>query len=249
MFSVDLSWTEPTVEKVGERRERIARERSTTPSATPSIRSTISSRASIRSIAKEQVLWWTSSLKKAKSLKPIKAVHLDRPSTSRSTTTNHSRKTSGSSPRHVEVELPHFRDPALQPAWTYSSSISAKLPSGQSLDPPDDEVPGLEGHASSRVIKAGGPRSPSKPIPVCNRVLISVDADQSPDERQWNVKTVKIPGRAKPVVDTQDSHPFNPGSLAPCIIRRSPDVSELIDVDTYKTPDGKRKRHVSGLFQ
>ncbi|CAI6251648.1 unnamed protein product [Periconia digitata] len=222
MFSADLSWTEASVEKVGERRERKARERPT-PSATPSINSTISSRASIKSIAKDKVLFWTSNLKKAKSLKPIKNVVSERPSTSRSTTASHSRKTSSSSPRHIDIEIPYdLRDPTLQPpAWTYSSSLSSKLPSGQPIDLPVHEVPELEGDVSSRGIKS--------------------NASRSPREQHWNMK---ILGREKPTEETKETHHFNPGSFAPCIIRRAPDVAELAAVDTYKSPDGKRRRRV-----
>lgn len=163
MFSVDLSWTEASAEKVGERRERIARERST-PSATPSIKSTISSSTSIKSITKDKVLFWTSNVKKAKSLKPIKSARSDRPGTSRSTATSHSRKTSNSSPRHIEIDVSHhWRDPALQPAWTYTSSLSPNLPSGQPIESPAYEVPELEGDGSSRGIKSQGAPSPCKP--------------------------------------------------------------------------------------
>ncbi|PVI07090.1 hypothetical protein DM02DRAFT_581002 [Periconia macrospinosa] len=206
MFSADLSWTEASVEKVGERRERIAKDRATPP-ATPSIKSTISSSTSIKSVTKDKILFWTSNLKKAKSLNPIKSVRSDRPGTSRSTTASHSRKTSGSSPRHVEIEVPHhWRDPALQPAWTYSSSLSPNLPSGQPIEPSVHEVPELEADGSSTT----------------NHIS---------DERPWHVKTSR---RGKD--EAHNTRQFNPGSFAPCIIRRSPDVAELAAVSDVYAP-------------
>lgn len=156
MFSADLSWTEPDTEKVGERRERIAKQRST-PSATPSIRSSKSSRSSIPD---DRELWWTSSLRKAKSIKPSRKA---RPDTSRS---GHSKKTSSSLPQipqKLEIEPPHdLKDPIHQPAWTYSTSLSPTLPSGAALDPPEYEVPELEGDLSSRGTNSSGSRSSRK---------------------------------------------------------------------------------------
>ncbi|KAF2686531.1 hypothetical protein K458DRAFT_429530, partial [Lentithecium fluviatile CBS 122367] len=163
MFAADLSWVEGDgVEKVGERKERKARERSTpSVSVEPSIRSSRSSRDSVSSTADDKEMWWTSSLKKAKSLRPNKKA---RPTTSRSTATQHIRKTSASLPEAIETDdfaLPHkLRDPSLQPSWTYSSTIATKLPSGAPLDPPVYEVPELEGDYSSRgTVSSGGSRS------------------------------------------------------------------------------------------
>ncbi|KAF2176741.1 hypothetical protein K469DRAFT_645200 [Zopfia rhizophila CBS 207.26] len=142
MFSADLSWTDPDTEKVGERRERKARERSSS-SATPSLKSSKSSKSSI-SVDRE--LWWPSSLKKAKSVKPSKRL---RPDTSRGI--DHARKQSGSMPHSLDLEPPvRMKDPSLQPGWTYSSSLSSTLPSGASLDLPEYEVPELEGDLATR---------------------------------------------------------------------------------------------------
>lgn len=158
MFSADLSWTEPDTEKVGERKERLAREREKerlTPSVAPSIRSSKSSKSSI---PEDRELWWTASLKKARSMKPTKKI---RPGTSHSS--NHSRKASSSLPRPLEVETSgDLKDPTLQPAWTYSTSLSPTLPSGAPLDPPEYEVPELEGDVSSRGTNSSGSRSSRK---------------------------------------------------------------------------------------
>ncbi|KAL1792003.1 hypothetical protein ACET3X_009754 [Alternaria dauci] len=43
-----------------------------------------------------------------------------------------------------------LKDPELQPGWTYTSSLSATLPSGDPLHPRQHEVPELEGDISSR---------------------------------------------------------------------------------------------------
>lgn len=177
MFAADLSWTEPDTEKVGERRERIAKERST-PSAAPSVKSSRSSKASVSSIADDRELWWTSNLKKAKSLNPIRKPKL-RPGTSRSTATQQSRKASSTLPRTVEIEIPNdLRDPSLQPAWTYSSSLSATLPSGAPLDPPEYEVPELEGDYSSRGTNSSGSRS-SRKCRMSNAAQSVIDTDWS----------------------------------------------------------------------
>jgi hypothetical protein len=154
MFSADLSWVDPDTEKVGERRERIAKERSST-SAAPSLRNSISSKSSIFD---NRELWWTSGLKKAKGLKPSKK---GRPDTSHSTPDT--RKASNSLPRTLQHEpSDDLRDPTLQPAWTYSTTLSTTLPSGAPLDPPEHEVPELEGDLSSRCTNSSGSRSSRK---------------------------------------------------------------------------------------
>ncbi|KAF2447792.1 hypothetical protein P171DRAFT_231903 [Karstenula rhodostoma CBS 690.94] len=158
MFSADLSWTDPDTEKVGVRRERIAKERSL-HSTTPSVSSSRSSIAS--SFADERQLWWTSSLRKAKSLKLNKKA---RPSTSRSNVTDASRPTS-TALRSIESEPSReLKDPSLQPGWTYSSTLSSNLPSGAPLDSPapEYEVPELEGDLSSRGANSTGSRSSRK---------------------------------------------------------------------------------------
>ena len=154
MFSADLSWVDPDTEKVGERRERIAKERSSS-SAAPSLRNSISSKSSIPD---DRELWWTSGLKKAKGLKPSKK---GRPDTSHSTLDT--RKASYSLPRTLQHEpSDDLRDPTLQPAWTYSTTLFTTLPSGAPLDPPEHEVPELEGDLSSRCTNSSGSRSSRK---------------------------------------------------------------------------------------
>lgn len=149
MFTADLSWRDPTTEKIGERRERKARE---SASAAPSVKTSLSSRSSISG---DRELWWTSSLKKVKSIKP----KILRPSTSSSS----SRQTAYTTPRKLDIKLTHeFKDPTLQPGWTYSTTLSQKLPSGASLDLPENEVPELEGDTSSRRTDSTGPRFSSK---------------------------------------------------------------------------------------
>lgn len=138
MFTADLSWSDPMVEKVGERRERKARERASTAG---SFKTTTSSRSSISA---DRELWWTSGLRKAKGLQS----NILRPSSNRSTS---SQKTTRSVPKRSDLELPHsLKDPTLQPSWTYASTLSHTLPSGAPFDLPIDEVPELEGDTSSR---------------------------------------------------------------------------------------------------
>ncbi|KAH7095893.1 hypothetical protein FB567DRAFT_42935 [Paraphoma chrysanthemicola] len=137
MFSADLSWTDPGTEKVGERRERKARERSST---TNSIKTSTSSRSSISG---ERELWWTSGLKKAKDLKPS----ILRPTSQRTT---NSQTTTRSNSKKSAPKLTHsLKDPALQPPWTYATTLSHTLPSGGQFDLPLNEVPELEGDTSS----------------------------------------------------------------------------------------------------
>jgi hypothetical protein len=138
MFSADLSWTGPDTEKVGERRERKARERSSTAN---SIKTSTSSRSSV--VAGRE-LWWSSGLKKAKGIKS----NILRPSSHHSTK---SQTTIRSDRKKLEIQLPHnLKDPTLQPHWTYASTLSPTLPSGAPFDLPVHEVPELEGDSSSR---------------------------------------------------------------------------------------------------
>ncbi|KAL6706510.1 hypothetical protein ACN47E_005449 [Coniothyrium glycines] len=138
MFTADLSWSDPTTETVGERRERKARQRATRAA---SIDTPVSSRSSVSG---DNELWWTSGLRKAKSIRP----NILRPSTSRSTGSQQavSFKPRLSNFSHARA----VRDPALQPGWIYSTTLSPNLPSGIPLDPPLSEVPELEGDASSQ---------------------------------------------------------------------------------------------------
>ncbi|KAF2856310.1 hypothetical protein T440DRAFT_384613 [Plenodomus tracheiphilus IPT5] len=137
MFAADLTWAEPGVEKVGERRERRARERAT-PAG--SINTSNSSRGSVNT---ERELWWTSGLRKAKGIKP--KLSLMRPKTGRSTTSEDAGPRTTSRPQSILVYEHTEQNP--QPAWTYPSTL---LPEASREESPEPEVPELEGDASSR---------------------------------------------------------------------------------------------------
>jgi hypothetical protein len=132
MFATDLQLAKEA-ETVGARRERKAREISTRAA---SIDASISSKSSVST---ERELWWSAGLKKAKNIKP----RILRPSTGRSTSSQKAPK--------LDLRLARdFKDPALQPGYTYSSTLSPTLPSGDSLHFQENEVPELEGDISSR---------------------------------------------------------------------------------------------------
>ncbi|KAF1837621.1 hypothetical protein BDW02DRAFT_645298 [Decorospora gaudefroyi] len=134
MFGTDLQLAKEA-ETVGARRERKARERSTTA---VSIGTSISSKSSVST---EREVWWTAGLRKAKTLTL-------RPSTGRSFS---SQKTYNNVPKRLDLSLARdFKDPALQPCWTYSSTLSPTLPSGDSFHLQEYDVPELEGDLSSR---------------------------------------------------------------------------------------------------
>jgi hypothetical protein len=147
MFTADLSWTGPDTEKVGERRERKARERSITAA---SIKTSSSSR---NSSYVDRELWWTSGLKKAKGIRS----NILRPSSHRSSSSDTT--IARPNPKKLEIQVPHsLRDPTLQPAWTYETTLSPTLPSGASFDLPVHDVPELEGDTSSRHTNSTEPR-------------------------------------------------------------------------------------------
>ena len=133
MFATDLQLAKEA-ETVGARRERKARERFTRAA---SIDTSISSKSSVST---ERELWWSTGLKKAKNIKP----RILRPSTGRSTSSQKAHK-------KLDLRLARdFKHPALQPSYTYSSTLSPTLPSGGSLQFQESEVPELEGDISSR---------------------------------------------------------------------------------------------------
>jgi hypothetical protein len=137
MFATDLQLAKEA-ETVGARRERKARELS---SRADSINTSISSKSSVST---ERELWWSAGLKKAKNIKP----KILRPSTGSS---SGSQKTPNTIPKKLDLRLAReFKDPALQPGYTYSSTLSPTLPSGESLHLQEYEVPELEGDISSR---------------------------------------------------------------------------------------------------
>jgi hypothetical protein len=148
MFSADLSWTEPDTEKIGQRRERKARESSGTAGSIMTNTSSRSSRSGDRDT------WWTLGLKKA--LSP----NTSRPKSRRSTS---SQKTVQTNTKKLELRLPSsLKDPVLQPSWTYASTLSPTLPSGASFDLPTNDVPELEGDTSSGRTNSTEPRPTRK---------------------------------------------------------------------------------------
>lgn len=140
MFATELVLAQEA-ETFGARKQRKARQQSVTGS---SINTSIGSQSSTSSESTEREQWWSQSLKKkAKSIKP----KILRPSTSKSTA---SQKTINAVTQNLDSQLAlHFKDPALQPSWTYTSSLSSTLPSGDSLHS-RDQVPDLDGDISSR---------------------------------------------------------------------------------------------------
>ena len=174
MFSADLSWTDPSVEKVGERRERKARERSSTAGS-------IKTTSSRSSISADRELWWTAGLKKARGLQS----NLRRPSSTRSTD---SQKLKRPVSKKLDVKVPDsLKDPTLQPPWTYATTLSPKLPSGAPLDLPVHEVPELEGDTSSRRTTSTEARFSRKYF-----ILASVAGTKltcRAEERRWEVQT------------------------------------------------------------
>jgi hypothetical protein len=245
MFAADLSWIEGgSVEKVGERKERKARERSTPSlSETPSIRSSRSSRNSVvSSVADDREMWWTTGLKKAKSLRPKK---MSRPTTSWSTATHaiqHSRQTSASIPETTEAEgvtsNRKIRDPSLQPSFTYSSTISSRLPSGAPLDPPVHEVPELEGDVSSRYTGSSGESRSSRESyqSIVERYIAHADCV---DERQWSLKG---PGRVKVIDEVHEVQQWSPQPFVTRNMGRNIEAAEPIQtIPVLATPSGKKK--------
>ncbi|EDU40361.1 conserved hypothetical protein [Pyrenophora tritici-repentis Pt-1C-BFP] len=139
MFATELLLEQET-ETFGARKERKARQRSVTAS---SINTSIGSQSSTSSDSTEREQWWSASLKKAKSIKP----KILRPSTSKTTA---SQKTINAVTQNLDSQLAlHFKDPVLQPSWTYTSSLSSTLPSGDSLHS-KDQLSELDGDISSR---------------------------------------------------------------------------------------------------
>ncbi|KAF2264589.1 hypothetical protein CC78DRAFT_616740 [Lojkania enalia] len=210
MFSADLSWVDPDVEKVGERRERKAKERPSS-SAALSIRSSQSSKSSIPD---DKEIWWPASLKKAKQTIPIAR---PRPETTHSG--HKSRKPSISVPQPIEIEPRDVRDPTLQPAWTYSTSLHSTLPSGAPIDPPEYEVPELEGDLSSRRTGSSGSRSSN--------------------ERQWGWKS---PGKIKIIDEVHEVQQLSPTSYIARTTRLSEESAEPNDTGLLSTKEKKKKR-------
>ena len=228
MFSADFSFHDPHAEKVGERKERLARERKVS-SAAASIASGKSSQSSHADIASgkssksshadDRELWWTSSLKKAKSTaKAPSSIKRSRPSTSR--LPGHVRKLSNSISQTFDIHPPSdYKDPILQPAWTYSTSLASTLPSGAPLDPPEYEVPELEGDMSSRCTNSSESRSSSE----CELTSWGAHANKFPDERPqgW-----KCPGKIQIIDEVHELQQLSPRSF---VARTTSRHSELVD--------------------
>lgn len=141
MFATDLP-LEKEPETFGARRERKAKERSV---RSPSIGASTTSRSSRGSASTERDAWWPTSLKKANIIKPkIKR--------SPSSSSQSSQKTFRNVPATLDMKKAReFKDPALQPSWTYTSSLSGTLPSGNSLHLDEyHQISELEGDNSSR---------------------------------------------------------------------------------------------------
>lgn len=163
MFAADLSWTEPTTETVGERRERKAREKDRERSMASSAASTTSGQSS-NSVRPEKGAWWPSGLRKSKSVKPAIVV---RPPTGSSQTSKGTM--TRPFPPQLKVQTSDLlRDPALQPAWTYSSTLSPTLPSGAPLDPPGYVVPELEGDVTWQGSESAGTLTSRQYITECS---------------------------------------------------------------------------------
>ncbi|KAF2131764.1 hypothetical protein P153DRAFT_312452 [Dothidotthia symphoricarpi CBS 119687] len=149
MFSTDLTWNGGGVEMVGERRARKAQERASGTSGASSIRTSISFEGSSST---NRGFRWASGLKKAKELKPSNIL---RPLTSRSSNA----QVTGQTTTHKSTTHPHdLKDPSIQPAWTYSGSLSSNLPSGASLDFPEYDTPKLHGRAPSQCTNSSSSR-------------------------------------------------------------------------------------------
>ncbi|KAF2276067.1 uncharacterized protein EI97DRAFT_501370 [Westerdykella ornata] len=190
MFTADLSWTDPKTEKVGERRERKAREKekgkersvsSATPTATTSrATASISSGKSAGSKTRwkngddrEVLQWWPASLKKLKACKaPGGRGKLEVEMGSAKAKVS-ARLATISSPQTVRLETSTLgnrnqnkeRDTVAQPPWIYSSSPFQTLSSGTSVHPPLPyyEAPGIEVDISSHA--TANSANPSSPDP------------------------------------------------------------------------------------
>ncbi|KAH7080453.1 hypothetical protein BKA63DRAFT_407027 [Paraphoma chrysanthemicola] len=209
MFTADLSWADPGTEKVGERRERKARERSST---TNSIKTSTSSRSSISG---DRELWWTSGLKKAKDLKPSILRPMSQRTTNSQTTTRSNSKKSASKPTHS------LKDPALQPPWTYATTLSPTLPSGGQFDLPLNEVPELEGDTSSgRTASTDARFSRERPCPVIVESTLNFEALRLHDTNQGAGHLKKAEYRAYHAVEPDTRMEHLPLSQWECLTPR-----------------------------
>ena len=144
MFTADLSWTDPTDETVGQRKERKSKE-NPFPPKTPSIKSSKSS-------TQESV--WRSPFKKTRSTS-TKIVKAEKANGSHETHQN--KKLAKLPPQPLDFSL---KDPTIQPTWTFSSTLTPSLPSGASISLPGSIIPDLDCESwSSNSRKSNSSRS------------------------------------------------------------------------------------------
>ncbi|KAF2833325.1 hypothetical protein CC86DRAFT_415059 [Ophiobolus disseminans] len=212
MFTADLSWSDPNVEKVGERRERKAREQS---SIAGSLKTTTSSRSSISA---DRELWWTSGLKKAKVLHS----NIIRPSSKRS---NNSPKVARSLPKKLDLKLqPSLKDPTLQPPWTYATTLSPKLPSGARFDLAIHDVPELEGDNSSRRTTSTEARfSQERRWEVQTPIKVETIEEESQRQQKFSNFSNKSKGKTNSMTTERDDlivkpSPYWPAQPCPVVI-------------------------------
>lgn len=130
MFTTDLPLSERP-EKVGERRQRKAQERS---HAAHSIDSTKSPSRS--SISTDREHWW--GFRKAKKASHQKTKSAPAPPSPRSPECQDSIHVM---PKDLNIRpIQQYKDPVLQPGFTYATTLSPKLPSGAPLNQPQYEV-------------------------------------------------------------------------------------------------------------
>lgn len=181
MFAADLTWADPGAEKVGERRERKARQRGATPAE--SIDTSNSSKSSVNA---DRDLWWTSGLKKAKAIRPrLSGI---RPKTGRSSSSEDSDHRIASRPQSMICENTHS-------AWTYPTTHPLQPPRE---DPPEFDVPELEGDVSSRY----------------------TDSIEPPPSHNARLE-VKTPNTVSSVDESCYGYRKSPASTIPCKIRRN----------------------------
>ncbi|KAF2019005.1 hypothetical protein BU24DRAFT_458724 [Aaosphaeria arxii CBS 175.79] len=240
MFSADLSWTDPGTERVGERRERLAKEHEhqrsiSSASGEGSIKSSRSSKSksskSSAPVDKDQ--WWPTGFRKSKSIKSSKKNNLldVRPISSRdsgqsmrllpSRDSGQSHRLSTPIPATATIDHnlgKDARDVARKPKYTLS--LSPTLPSGAPLDPFECDVPELEGDLSSQRTNSSGSRSSrrfTRHEDEADRMMLK----SPPDERQ-----LKYPGKIKIIDHLSEHQQLSPSSY---VARTIMSKSEIID--------------------
>jgi hypothetical protein len=131
MFSADLSWTDNTTEKVGQRRQRRANKRENSISS-----STSGSKKAFKD-GKEtshQIKSSLGSITKTISFSSVKD-SMRRPSTAASI------QTKNPSVTLLETSAPYndYKDPLQQPDYIYSAKLGPRLPSGAVIESPPQQ--------------------------------------------------------------------------------------------------------------